>query len=197
MAEPASKRARVAPARHGDFVDDGEDEDDEDARKASRRAAALAPPKEKAPPKAKAPAAPPPKLKLTLTAPVAQLSAEEQSLMAKYAMLRDLIALRRERHAAADAKEAANKPASVEETAMQLAMLQGEEGETDGQAASRAPPSRRGPSKRKASDAPSNPGSGTAGFSGGGRGALPAPPRTEEQEDDDDGVGYSAVDEFD
>ena len=169
MADRAGgKRTRQAPARHGDYADDDDDEQQavHQFKRPTNHVPALVAPVAKVRPTAP--------IKLTITAPTPSLSKEEDSLMAKYAIIKALLAARRERGMRDDEEEA--KPATVAETELVLAELAKQQ---QHQHAAEEPKPRAKPSARRPKQ-PSFASEGSASLAGA-----------------DDDVGYAGVDEFD
>jgi len=168
--EAGGKRKRHAPARLGDYADDDDEEEHAvlEFKRPTKHVAALVAPVSKE--------RPPAPIKLTITAPTPSLSKEEESLMAKYVIMKALLAARRERGMGGGEEEA--KPATVAETELVLAELAKQQHHQQA-AEVEAPKPRAKPSARRPKQ-PSFASEGSASLAGA-----------------DDDVGYAGVDEFD
>ena len=164
------KRKRHAPARLGDYADDDDEEEHAvlEFKRPTKHVAALVAPVSKE--------RPPAPIKLTITAPTPSLSKEEESLMAKYVIMKALLAARRERGMGGGEEEA--KPATVAETELVLAELAKQQHHQQA-AEVEAPKPRAKPSARRPKQ-PSLASEGSASLAGA-----------------DDDVCYAGVDEFD
>lgn len=123
------KRKRAAPSRHDDYA---VQEEEAPEKKVARPVV----PRKK-------PISLAPKVKITVTQPIAERSREEQNLLNKYTALRELRAAIRSREREVEGKEP--EVPSEEATQAALAALKAMQ---DEERKPHAPPSRRGPSKR-------------------------------------------------